>query len=82
MVSDFGCPKIVLAIVVDKRIILPRGHSCTDPQRDRRLGAVTFVGSLLHADAHPPDNERWEKAHVFEIEAEHGAWRHLVRAGP
>jgi len=28
------------------------------------------------------DNERGEKAHVFEIEAEHGACRHLVRAGP
>jgi hypothetical protein len=30
-----------------------------------------------------PDNERWEKAHVVQIEAEHGGTRrHLVRSGP
>ena len=37
-----------------RRTIQTRGHSCTDPRPRRRLGAADFVGSLLHADAHPP----------------------------
>jgi hypothetical protein len=53
--SLYACPKIALAIVADKRIILLRGH--TDRPRAVRTAvwiAVTFVGPLLHADRHPP----------------------------
>jgi hypothetical protein len=41
-------------------------------------GAVNSVGSLCTPTLIRPDNERREKAHVFQIEAEYGGGRRMV----
>jgi hypothetical protein len=53
--QHFGRPKFTLAFVGNRRIIQPRGHSCTDPHGQAAVwAAANSVGPLLHADAHPP----------------------------
>jgi hypothetical protein len=61
-----------------KRIIQTRGHSCADPRPGRRLVAANSVGSLCTPTLIRPDNERREKAHVFQIEAEYGGGRRMA----